>query len=75
MNQKSSQYSCNHFNINRLTNICGGQIYHSLAVIVYVKSSNDVQNVVKCATKLNHTVNALDGGHSYEGYAWFKYNV
>ena len=43
-------------------------IAHSPAVIVYAMNSIDVQNVVKCATKLDYIVNALSGGHSYEGY-------
>jgi FAD/FMN-containing dehydrogenase len=46
----------------------GGRISHSPAVIVYATNSSDVQNVVKCATKLDYIVNALSGGHSYEGY-------
>jgi FAD/FMN-containing dehydrogenase len=46
----------------------GGRVSHSPAVIVYATDSSDVQNVVKCATKLDYIVNALSGGHSYEGY-------
>jgi FAD/FMN-containing dehydrogenase len=67
-NQNSSQYQCDHFNVSGLSSVRGGRISHSPAVIVYVKNSIDVQNVVKCATKLNYIVNALSGGHSYEGY-------
>ncbi|CAF1332243.1 unnamed protein product [Rotaria sordida] len=67
-NQNSSQYQCEQFNVIRLSSIHGGRISHSPAVIVYVSNSTDVQNVVKCATKLDYIVNALAGGHSYEGY-------
>ncbi|CAF0976835.1 unnamed protein product [Adineta steineri] len=67
-NQNSSQYKCDHFDVNSLLGIRGGRIPHLPAVIVYVMNSNDVQNVVKCATKLNYIVNALSGGHSYEGH-------
>ena len=67
-NQNSSQYQCDHFNVSRLSSVRGGRISHSPAVIVYVTDSTDIQNVVKCATKLNYIVNALGGGHSYEGY-------
>ncbi|CAF0797248.1 unnamed protein product [Adineta steineri] len=67
-NQNSFQYQCTHFNVSSLSSILGGRISHSPAVIIYPKDSSDVQNVVKCATKLNYIVNALGGGHSYEGY-------
>ncbi|CAF3748450.1 unnamed protein product, partial [Rotaria sp. Silwood1] len=67
-NQNSSQYQCDHFNVNELSSVRGGRISHFPAVIVYATDSNDVQNVVKCATKLNYIVNARSGGHSYEGY-------
>ena len=67
-NQNSSQYQCEHFNVDELSGIGGGQISHSPAVIVYARNSSDVQNVVKCASKLNYPVNARSGGHSYEGY-------
>jgi hypothetical protein len=59
---------CDHFNVSRLSSIRGGRISHSPAVIVYAMNSRDVQNVVKCATKFDYIVNALSGGHSYEGY-------
>ncbi|CAF0835223.1 unnamed protein product [Rotaria sordida] len=68
-NQNSSQYQCDHFNVNGLSSVRGGRISHFPAVIVYATDSNDVQNVVKCATKLNYIVNARSGGHSYEGYS------
>ncbi|CAF3350010.1 unnamed protein product, partial [Rotaria socialis] len=68
-NQHSSQYQCEHFNIDQLSCIRGGRISHFPAVIVYAMNSNDVQNVVRCATKLNYIVNARSGGHSYEGYS------
>ena len=67
-NQNSFQYQCDHFNASELSAIRGGRISHSPAVVVYATDSSDVQNVVKCATKLSYTVNALGGGHSYEGY-------
>jgi hypothetical protein len=67
-NQNSSEYECDDFNVSQLSSIHGGRIDHSPGVIVYVRNSNDVQNVVKCALKLNYIVNALSGGHSYEGY-------
>jgi FAD/FMN-containing dehydrogenase len=67
-NQNSSQYQCDNFDVSSLSYVRGGRIPHSPAVLVYVRDSSDVQNVVKCATKLNYTVNALGGGHSYEGY-------
>jgi FAD/FMN-containing dehydrogenase len=51
-----------------LSSIRGGRIPHSPAVIVYATDSSDLQNVVKCATKFDYIVNALSGGHSYEGY-------
>ncbi len=35
---------------------------------MYATNSSDVQNVVKCATKLDYIVNALGGGHGYEAY-------
>jgi FAD/FMN-containing dehydrogenase len=35
---------------------------------VYATGSSDVRNVVKCATKLDYTVNALSEGQSYEAY-------
>jgi hypothetical protein len=74
-NQNSSEYQCDHFNVSRLSSIRGGRIPHSPAVVVYAMNSNDVQNVVKCATKFNYIVNALGGGHSYEGYGLgSKYN-
>ncbi|CAF1098824.1 unnamed protein product [Adineta ricciae] len=47
----------------------GSRILHSPAVVVYAMTTWDVQNIVKCATKLNYVVNALSGGHSYEGYS------
>ena len=59
---------CDHFNVNQLSSMNGGRIPHSPVVIVYVTDSNDVQNVVKCAAKLDYTVNALSGGHGYEAY-------
>jgi hypothetical protein len=59
---------CDHFNVSQLSSMSGGRISHSPAVIVYAMNSSDVQNVVKCATKLDYIVNALSGGHSYEGY-------
>ncbi|CAF4971518.1 unnamed protein product [Rotaria sp. Silwood1] len=68
-NQNSSQYQCDHFNVNELSSVRGGRISHFPAVIVYATNSNDVQNVVKCATKLNYIVNTRSGGHSYEGYS------
>ncbi|CAF3307954.1 unnamed protein product [Rotaria sp. Silwood2] len=67
-NQNSSQYQCDHFNVSGLSSIHGGRISHSPAVIIHVTNSSDVQKVVKCATKLDYIVNALGGGHSYEGY-------
>ncbi|CAF1130743.1 unnamed protein product, partial [Didymodactylos carnosus] len=67
-NQNSSRYKCDHFNVSSLSSIRGGRISHSPAVIVYATDNSDVQNVVKCASKLNYIVNALSGGHSYEGY-------
>ncbi|CAF1430529.1 unnamed protein product [Rotaria sordida] len=67
-NQNSSRYQCDHFNVNELSSVRGGRIAHFPAVIVYATDSNDVQNVVKCATKLNYIINARSGGHSYEGY-------
>jgi hypothetical protein len=67
-NQMSVQYSCHHFNISTLVAIRGNRISHSPAAIVYVTSSSDIQNVVKCASKLNYIVNVLSGGHGYEGY-------
>jgi hypothetical protein len=67
-NQNSSQYECDDFNVSQLSSIHGGRIDHSPGVIVYVRDSIDVQNVLKCARKLNYIVNALSGGHSYEGY-------
>ncbi|CAF1386763.1 unnamed protein product [Adineta steineri] len=67
-NQNSFQYQCDHFNVSRLSSNRGGRISHSPAVVVDVTDSSDIQNVVKCATKLNYIVNALSGGHSYEGY-------
>ncbi|CAF1386924.1 unnamed protein product [Adineta steineri] len=67
-NQNSFQYQCDHFNVSRLSSNRGGRISHSPAVVVYTSGSSDIQNVVKCATKLNYIVNALSGGHSYEGY-------
>ncbi|CAF1042970.1 unnamed protein product [Rotaria sordida] len=67
-NQNSSQYQCDHFNVSGLSSVRGGRISHFPAVIVYATDSNNVQNVVKCATKLNYIVNARSGGHSYEGY-------
>ncbi|CAF0800370.1 unnamed protein product [Adineta steineri] len=67
-NQNSFQYRCTHFNVSSLSSILGGRISHSPAVIIYPSDSSDVQNIVKCATKLNYIVNALGGGHSYEGY-------
>jgi hypothetical protein len=60
---------CDHFNASRLSSMSGGRIPHSPAVIVNVTNSNDVQNVVKCAAKLDYIVNALSGGHSYEAYS------
>ncbi|CAF3819336.1 unnamed protein product [Rotaria sp. Silwood1] len=68
-NQNRSQYQCDHFNVNGLSSVHGGRISHFPAVIVYAMDSNDVQNVIKCATKLNYIVNARSGGHSYEGYS------
>ena len=59
---------CDHFNITELSSVRGGRIFHSPAVIVDAMDSRDVQNVVKCATKLDYIVNALSGGHSYEAY-------
>ncbi len=67
-NQNSFRYQCDHFNVSRLSSIHGGRIPHSPAVVIYATDSSDVQNVLKCATKLNYIVNALSGGHSYEGY-------
>ena len=67
-NENSSQYNCDHFNVSGLSSMRGGRILHSPAVVVYAMSSSDVQNVVKCAVNLNYIVNALGGGHSYEGY-------
>ena len=67
-NENSPQYKCDHFNVSRLSSMRGGRILHSPAVVVYAMSSSDVQNMVKCAVNLNYTVNALGGGHSYEGY-------
>ncbi|CAF4069348.1 unnamed protein product [Adineta steineri] len=67
-NQNSFQYECVHFNITNLSAIRGGRFSHSPAVIVYVTDSSDVQNVLVCAANLNYVVNALSGGHSYEGY-------
>ncbi|CAF4937697.1 unnamed protein product [Rotaria sp. Silwood1] len=67
-NQNNSQYQCDHFNVSGLSSVRGGRISHSPAVIVYATSSSDIQNVVKCATKLDYIVNALGGGHNYEGY-------
>ena len=67
-NHNSSQYQCDHFNVSRLSSVRGGRISHSPAVVVYAMDNSDVQNVVKCATKLDYIVNALSGGHSYEGY-------
>jgi FAD/FMN-containing dehydrogenase len=67
-NQNSSQYQCDHFNVSSLSAHDGGRIPHSPAVVVHVTNSSDVQKVVKCATKLNYTVNPSGGGHSYEGY-------
>ena len=68
-NQNSSHYLCNDFDVNGLSAIRGGRISHWPAVIVYANDSSHVQDVVKCATKLNYVVNALSGGHSYEGYS------
>ncbi|CAF4375332.1 unnamed protein product, partial [Adineta steineri] len=67
-NQNSFRYGCVHFNITNLSAIRGGRFSHSPAVIVYVTDSSDVQNVLACAANLNYVVNALSGGHSYEGY-------
>lgn len=67
-NVMNVRYSCQHFNISTISSVRGNRISHSPAVIVYVMSSSDVQNVMKCAIKLNYIVNALSGGHSYEGY-------
>ena len=67
-NQNTSQYQCGHFTFGSLSSHHGGQIPHSPAVVVHVTDSSDVQNVVKCATQLNYTVNPSGGGHSYEGY-------
>jgi hypothetical protein len=67
-NQNSSQYQCDQFNVSSLSAILGGKSSPSPGVVVYVRNSEDVQNVVKCATELNYIVNALGGGHSYERY-------
>ncbi|UJR08747.1 hypothetical protein I4U23_013004 [Adineta vaga] len=68
-NQNGHMYTCNPFDIRNLASIRGSRISHSPAVIVYVTTSHDVQNVIKCAAKLDYVVNALSGGHSYEGYS------
>ena len=47
---------CDHFNVSRLSNVNGGRISHAPAVVVYAMNSTDVQNVVKCATKLDYTL-------------------
>ncbi|CAF3879539.1 unnamed protein product [Adineta steineri] len=67
-NQNSSQYQCGYFDIKSLSAQNGGRIPHSPAVVVHVTDSNDIQKVVKCAIKLNYTVNPSSGAHSYEGY-------
>lgn len=67
-NQNNSQYPCDDVDVNELSAIRGGRIAHWPAVIVYVKNTSHVQDVVKCAAKLNYIVNALGGGHSFEGY-------
>jgi hypothetical protein len=54
INQNSSKYRCIHFDVTTLASMRGSQIPHSPAVVVYVKDSKDVQNVVKCATKLDY---------------------
>ena len=68
-NQNSHIYSCENFDVHSLASMRGSRISHSPAVIVYATTTWDVQSIIKCAVKLDYVVNALSGGHSYEGYS------